>query len=331
MKLRQLFLALIVSTSLLGFSTTTTGFALTTSTKVKKYTFHHDGYTRNYSVYYPKVCKNYKSVPLVMALHGGGGAARKWPKYTNHGFERLAESAPFILVYPNGLKKQWNDGRDYSQSFAHKNRIDDLGFLSRLIDYLLETYPIDPNKVFVTGPSNGGIMSHYLAAMHSEKIAAIAPVIASISEKMLPQFNPTSPLSVLMINGKQDPLVKWEGGMIQLGKKKNGKVIPVEQAVNYWVEHNQCQAKPKFKLLPDRDPQDGTRVVQRTYSGGQSGTEVILYAIKGGGHEWPTYQDKRRRAFKRLMDKVVGIRSRDIDACQIIWEFFKNHPKNVHK
>jgi polyhydroxybutyrate depolymerase len=263
----------------------------------------------------------------VVALHGGGGSAKGWPTYTDFGFEKLADRAPFILVYPEGLEGQWNDKRGVSRFYAHKNDIDDVGFLAALIEHLVKTHPIDKNRVFVTGASNGGMMAHYLAATHPDKIAAIATVISAIPTNLQGKLHPSKPLSVLMINGTEDPLVRWEGGVVRLGKTEHGSVISTEDTVAFWVKHNRCRLAPEVEELPDRDRRDGTTVTRYVYSGGQKGTEVLLYKVVGGGHSWPAHEDKRRLLPRAIVDNVVGKKSRDIDACEVIWDFFKHHPR----
>ena len=297
--------------------------------KLEMHILMHDELNRRYALYLPSsFSMSNNKLPLLIALHGGGGAPQKWGAYTNYGFEKLAEQEGFILAYPEGIEKQWNDGRHFQYSYAHRNNIDDIGFLGKLIDHLVKTYPIDKNRVFVTGASNGGMMAHYLGIYYSDKIAAIAPVIASIPKNIYPTVMSKEPISVLMINGMDDPLVLWEGGVIQLGRRQNGEIVSLEETLQFWLENNQCDTTAIIEQLSDRDPKDLTRVFKSIYPNGKNGSEVILYAIEGGGHAWPAFEDKSgRRILKRVVNLVVGRKSRDIDACQVIWNFFKNHPK----
>jgi polyhydroxybutyrate depolymerase len=291
-----------------------------------KYEFQHDKLTRTFNLYLPKGFDEHNSHALLIALHGGGGEADKWPAYTNNGFEKLADRDQFLLVYPDGIENQWNDKRNVQRFTAQRNNVNDLGFISVLIDYFLANYPVDKNSIYVTGASNGGMMSNYVGEL-SYKVAAIAPVIASIPDNLIVSLDPISPISVLMINGTDDPLVRWEGGKIKLGKKENGSVIPVEEMVQFWVKHNKVNPEPIVTTLPDKDPHDGTRVTKALYTGGLNNTEVALYTIEGGGHAWPAYKDRRGFFLKLIVDGVVGRKSRDVDACEVIWDFFKNHSR----
>ncbi len=292
-------------------------------------TFIYDGIERTYSIYLPKGIQQSHPVPLLFALHGGGGSAERWPEYTDYGFERLADRDHFILVYPNAVDGHWNDGRGVDKFTSHRKNIDDSGFLSHLMDKLASSYPIDTRRIYVTGASNGGMMAHRLAAEHSDKIAAIAAVIASIPKNLQGKLHPTHPLSVLMMNGTDDPLVPWQGGEITFGRQRNGFVTSTEQTVKFWATHNHCSTPAKTDQLPDVDPDDGTRVSRTRYSKCESGTEVVLYRISGGGHTWPGSKDKRGLIGKMLIDSMVGKKSREIDACEVIWQFFKDHPKQL--
>jgi polyhydroxybutyrate depolymerase len=297
--------------------------------KSGKHDLVHDGIRRTYSIYIPRGIKKSHDIPLLLALHGGGGSAEKWPEYTNYGFERLADKERFILVYANGLEGHWNDGREVDRFYSHHNKIDDAGFLARLIDELKHAFLIDASRIYVAGASNGGMMAHRFAAEYSDRVTAIASVISSIPTKLQGSLHPTSPVSVLMMNGTEDPLVPWEGGEVRFGSKTNGTVISTDQSIELWVDNNHCISLPTTIELPDLAPDDGTRVERTSYDNCNSESEVVLYKINGGGHAWPAYQDRRGVIGKRLIEGLVGRKSRDIDACKVIWEFFKGQRKRL--
>lgn len=324
-RIKMILLSLIISFGMLMGCAIAN--PITTYDQSEQHTIIHDGIKRTYSTYIPDGIKGPHPVTLLVALHGGGGSAKEWPTYTNYGFERLAEREHFILVYPNAIEGHWNDGRDVKHFYSHREGIDDAGFLSLLIDKLASSYPIDTNRIYVIGASNGGMMAHKLAAEHSDKIAAIATVISSIPKNLEGKLNPSHPVSVLMINGTDDPLVRWEGGPVKFGRSMNGEVISTDQAVKFWTEHDKCTSSVDTANLPDVDPDDGTMVTVSGYRNCESGSEVVLYKIIGGGHTWPSLQDKRRRIGRILIDKMVGKKSRDIDTSEVIWQFLRNHPK----
>jgi len=282
-------------------------------------TLTHDGLTRTYRVYIPTDYDKNKATPLVFVLHGGGGSGKNMDKLT--GFNIIAEREGFIVVYPDGIEEHWNDGREVENRVACEEKIDDVGFISALIDHLGEYLNIDRERVYATGISNGGLMSFRLAYELSEKIAAIAPVTANIGEDLYNNSSPGKPISVLVMNGTEDPLVPWGGGDIHFfNLKKLGKVISTEETIKFWVEHNKCSKDPEITELPDTED-DGTKVIKESYTGGTEGTEVILYKIEGGGHTWPG-------GWQYLGEKIIGKTCRDINGSEIIWEFFKRHKLN---
>jgi polyhydroxybutyrate depolymerase len=174
--------------------------------------------------------------------------------------------------------------------------------------------------VYVTGISNGAILSYRLGCELSHKITAIAPVDGSIPMLLLPGCTPSRPISVLAINNVNDPLVPYEGGEIygHFHRVKLGKVLSVKESIEFWVNRNQCSAISVVTEEPDRAPKDGTRVTRTEYADGMNGTEVILYSVDGGGHTWPG-------GFQYLPVWLIGRTSRDINACEVIWSFFKRH------
>jgi polyhydroxybutyrate depolymerase len=284
----------------------------------------HDGLERTFHIHFPQTYDKTLQLPLVIALHGKGGNGESMILVTRKGFDKLSDKDGFIVMYPDGIELNWNDGRmdEESNDRAHRENIDDVGFISSLITYMISNYNIDPKRVYVTGISNGAIMSYRLACELSQKITAIAPVDGNIPSLLLPECSPSNPVSVLAINNVNDPLVPFEGGEIfsHFHRTKLGKVLSVNESINFWVNHNNCSMTPLVTQEPDRDPYDGTRVIRREYNNGINGTEVILYYIEGGGHTWPG-------GFQYLPAWLIGKTSRDINANEVIWSFFKNHSK----
>lgn len=257
--------------------------------------------------------------PLLIVLHGGHGRAESVIKLTSGRFNQLADRDHFLVVYPQALEKNWNDGRGIQDYRSQREKIDDVGFISALIDFFDARYGVDPNRVFVTGISNGAMMSCRLACELSSRIAAAAPVSGPIPKNIFASCDPKNPVSMLFIEGTEDPLVPYDGGFVHFFRRKLGEVASVRDSALFWARRDGC-ATPREESLPDRDPQDGTTVEKTSYSGGVAGTEVILYTIQGGGHTWP---GGWRYAGKWLVGRV----SHELDACDVIWDFFKAHPR----
>jgi len=278
------------------------------------------GLERTYRIHMPPSYDKSKPPLLLIVLHGGGGTGEKMGKLTLGGFDKLSDKEEFLVVYPDGVEKHWNDGRENVRYRAHCEKIDDVGFFSVLIDLFTKEYNIDNKRTYVTGISNGAMMPFRLACELSEKIAAIAPVAGTMPENLPTRCSPSRPIPVLMISNTDDRLVPWEGGEIRFGRQRFGEVLSVDESVRFWVHHNQCSSSPVNTLEPDRDPKDGTRVRREEYGQGKGGTEVILYAIEGGGHTWPG-------GHQYLPAWIIGKTSRDVDANEVIWSFFKKHAR----
>lgn len=269
-----------------------------------------DSIERTYIVHLPKDYDKNTILPLVIVLHGGGGKAENTNKLT--GFDRVSDKYSFIVVYPNGIDKQWNDGREKVKKYVNGKEVNDVKFISCLIDSLRIKYLLDSSRVFVTGMSNGGIMSFKLACELSDKIAGIAPVAASMSEIVYNDCKPSHPVPVMIVFGDADPLIPFEGGDITvLGKR--GKVVSVEQSVKFWVKNNGCAEKPSETITVD-STDDDTRAIRYTYKGN---ADVVYWLIQGGGHTWP-------KGGHFLPSFIVGRTSEEIDASEEIWKFFRS-------
>ena len=310
------FLTMMLVSALQGCSCTPGTDSSSTAKHDYSASITSGGLERTYSVHISSSYDQERPTPLVFVLHGGGGTGKGMIKLTS--FNAVADKENFIIAYPDGFEKHWNDGRGI-QWQAHIENTDDVGFISALIDHLSDELNIDARKIYVTGISNGGMMSHRLGYELSQRIAAISPVASNIPVNQASVWSPSRPVPVLIINGTDDPLVPWDGGDIHFGKNKLGEVLSVADTVKFWVEKDQCPSSPIVTQLSDKDPADGTTVRKEVYGGCQDGAEVVLYAIEGGGHTWPG-------GLQYLPESVIGRTSREFNASEIIWQFFKEHP-----
>lgn len=272
------------------------------------------GRQRTYLLYLPPAAARRTPMALLFVLHGGGGTGQRMSSFT--GFSGLADRHGFAVVYPDAVDRNWNDGREAQQIRAQHEEIDDVAFFAAMIDALSKELPVDPDRIYATGISNGGFMSQLLAVRLSHRLAAIAAVAAGMAPSVAEQ-PPKEPISVLVMNGTEDRLVPYRGGDV-VGNR--GKTIATDKIVQKWKVHNQCAEGPVATVLPDKDPSDGTTVTQVTYTRCARGTEVVLYTIEGGGHTWPG-------GAQYLPARIVGRVSRDISATEVIWQFFARHPR----
>jgi polyhydroxybutyrate depolymerase len=269
----------------------------------------HQGIRRHFLIHIPEKLAREKGLPLIFVLHGGGGTPLTVAKLT--GFSQLGDSAGFIVVYPQAVNRHWNDGRAVKGFRSQRQGVDDVGFIAALIDTMVARFAVDRHRVYAAGISNGGMMCLRLGCELSFRLAAIASVAAALPEKLARESKPVAPISVLMINGTEDPVVPYQGGGVGLFAKR-GRVISVEKTVDFWVKNNGCTAKP---VATEPVNNELGRVKKRVYSGGRDGSEVVLYTIEGGGHIWPG-GERRPSHF--------GTYSQDINATRVIWEFFQH-------
>jgi polyhydroxybutyrate depolymerase len=278
----------------------------------------HQGRTRSVHVFVPPGHERTRPVPLVLALHGGGGTGARFDASTNGSVTREAARRGWIVAFPDGVERGWNDGRDIRTGRdALRADVDDVGFLARTIDRLHETLGIDLGRVYATGISNGGFMSFRLATDLAERIAAVAPVTAQMTPQLVVK-RPARPVPVMLVNGTEDPLVPYDGGQVRVFGQDRGAVLSTDLTVRFWTLRNGCSGPTERGWLPDR-ARDGTRVRVDRYLPREGGAEVVLYRVEGGGHTWPGGRPY-------LPVGLVGRVSRDFDATAAIFDFFARQP-----
>jgi polyhydroxybutyrate depolymerase len=278
----------------------------------------HGGRERTFHVHVPPGHSPARPVPLVIALHGGGGSGERLDEMADGQFTRGADARGWVVVFPDGVENGWNDGRPLSSARDRRRAgVDDVAFIAALIDHAHSRWGIDRARVYATGISNGGFMSVRLGIDLSDRLAAVAPVTASVSLAVAASA-PKRPIPVLFVNGTDDPLVPYAGGAVKVLGRERGEILSTDDAVAWWVRHNRCRSAPVSRALPDLAPDDGTRVTVTTWGGGDQGAEVVLYRIDGGGHTWPGGRPY-------LGERMVGRVCRDFEGVEAIFDFFARH------
>lgn len=293
-------------------------------------TFNHGEIERAYRIHVPKTYDGSNKVPLVLMLHGGGGDAEIASKM---GMTPVADKHTFIVVYPEGINKHWNDGRDSVRFREHDAKYDDVAFIRALVESIQKEFKIDEARIFVTGPSNGGFMTQRLAIEMSDIFSAAGVIIATMGEPLDKTFKPKHPVSILYMNGTEDPLIPYEGGEVtvefaprlQRNQPSRGRGISTDDAVQLWLLRNGLtHVKPRVESLPDNDKKDGCTVESKIWTGGEAGTAVALYRVIGGGHTIPGGQ-------QYLPKRLVGNTCGDFDGVETIWQFFDDHGRKPVK
>ena len=271
---------------------------------------------RNYYVHLPTGYQHGQPTPVVMVLHGAGINARIMAYYC--GMNRKADEAGFIAVYPNGTGVAhtllaFNSGNLPPEVTRYLS--DDVAYIHALLDDLESRYSVERRCVYSCGISNGGMMSHRLAMEMADRIAAIAAVGGTLTLDR-EDCRPCRPVPVLQIHGLSDWIVPYEGVSEQARK-----VLPfvsfksVDETVATWVQINHCHSEPLIDPLPDRY-HDGTVVTRWSYLPRQGDAAVVLYRIAGGGHTWPGYKAPL---------PFLGRSTKEINANDVIWDFFQRH------
>jgi polyhydroxybutyrate depolymerase len=196
---------------------------------------------------------------------------------------------------------------------------DDVGFLRAAVEWSAARWPVDPERVFVTGASNGGMMAYRLAMEAPDMIAAAAAIIANLPDPS-ECGGPYRAMPILIMNGTADPLMPWEGGCIGRSGCDRGTVLSTAETVSFWIDVDRAGTEPECRDLPDTDPGDGSTVTVCTHGGGVAGTEVVLYRVDGGGHAPPGPDE-----LPFWYSLIVGPKNHDISAPDEIWPFFERH------
>ena len=270
-----------------------------------------NGRNRSYLLRLPVNYSDNYQWPLVLGLHGGGANAEAFE--TRTGFTEIANREGFIVCYPNGngpleySMLTWNAG--YCCGYALDEGIDDIAYIRTLIDYLTTHYSIDMNRIYVTGMSNGGILTHQVGATLSDILAAIAPIAATIggyetrdSELYTPPI-PEYNLPILMIHGTDDTHVAYYGGhaILAAGTRID---LSFNKTVTFWIESNEAA------LVSNETVGD---LMIRKYAGENTRSDVFAYTIIGGLHVWPGENADPLKA---------------IQASELVWSFFENHTRS---
>lgn len=278
-----------------------------------------DGRERTYILHVPSAAQDSQPLPLIVVLHGSYGTGRKMQLAL--GFDSYADAYGFYVAYPDAYQTpgenetaRWNDGRGTLESSDQD--IDDVAFLTGMVSEIGSLVAVDRSQVFVTGASNGGIMSYRLGCETSGVFTGIAPVIANIAEPIYGTCQPQPAIKFLAINGDADTFIPFEGGEVCSDVSRlfceGGFVRSFSESVGRFAVANGCAASPQITILP-MVIEDGTFVEEQRYTNCASGASVSGYIIHNGGHTWPP--------LKGQLDGS-GQPTGNLDATELIVKFF---------
>jgi polyhydroxybutyrate depolymerase len=259
------------------------------------------GLVRDYTLRLPSVYDGITQLPLVICMHGGFGSGTQVENQSQ--LTVKAEQEGFIVVYPDGTGgiRTWNAGGCCGS--AMNNNIDDVGFIDALLDTLIASHAIDTTRIYATGMSNGGFMSFRLACELSERIAAIAPVAATMT---IDVCQPTRSVPIISIHSYMDTSVPYLGGV---GDGVSGHYnSPKDSVLTAFAMHGNCA------VLRDTLQHDAEMTVVRWHEC-DCQQEILHYLTQDGGHSW----------HGGTGTGIGDPPSTTISANELMWDFFQAH------
>ncbi|MGR8978768.1 MAG: alpha/beta hydrolase family esterase [Gammaproteobacteria bacterium] len=227
--------------------------------------------------------------------------------------DRAADRDGYLAVYPNGSGRlaerflTWNAGN--CCGYAQAQGIDDVGFISALIDDLGRRVSIDSRRIFITGHSNGGMMAHRLGEELPERIAAVV----SVAGAHVPSISGGRAVPVLHIHSVDDPRALYDGGLGPPFPLTRRRILhpSVDAALSAWKRRNGCDASADETDLRQSGGHTARLLV---YGNCKDGAEVALWKLTGAGHGWPGAGSN--------LTGLLGPATSVIDANTEIWRFF---------
>ena len=271
----------------------------------------YQGLQRSYYAYVPASAQGRSGVPAVMVLHGGMGSGEGVAGTS--GMAGAADQVGFVALFPNAEGSQWNDGRATTRT-----GVDDVGFLQAVVADAGSRFGVDRSRAFVSGISNGGLMTQRLACEAAGSFRAFGVVVANLPADLSGSCAPSRPVPMMFFNGTDDPLMPFSGGTIKsfAGRGAGGQVLSNAQTKAFWAGKDGCSGSTGAVALPDR-ANDGTEVSVEQFRACGGGAELTFYTVAGGGHTWPGSSGRSSR--------ITGPVSQDISATSELVNFFRRY------
>jgi polyhydroxybutyrate depolymerase len=264
------------------------------------------GENRSYQIYVPKSYNPKSPAPLVITLHGYTSKPSD-AAYSSR-WNRVADKEGLITVYPLGYSTPtyWHI---FNFAYGGRSYHTEVQFFSDLIDQLEENYNIDPSRIYINGISMGGGMSYVLGCNLADRIAAVGSVSGTYNYP-LEDCKPAKPVPFIAFHGTKDNTVPYEGGF---NSAYGITYPPVPGFIRAYADQNQCTDTVEV-------PQEG-EISSVSYTHCAQNADVDFYTIIGGGHTWP--------GDTPAATPTWGYTTQQIDATQLMWQFFKEHPLPV--
>jgi polyhydroxybutyrate depolymerase len=271
---------------------------------------------RSYFVYVPPSYRADQPMPAVVMLHGRPSTATGMAVISE--MNEVAERRGFIVVYPEGINNEWNAFYDLVRQRSATPQ-DDVRFLRTLMADLRVDLNIDPHRMYIAGFSNGGFMALRMACWASETFAGFASVGAGLYDALRNRCR-SEPAPVLIMHGTGDPSVPYRGVTMPdpQGGEPTRLSLGAQDTVAFFIRRNRCSFSGPSTTFAERGGSPGTHVVRFAPRDCANGDDVMFYLINGGGHNWPGVRGV-------LDEDTFGPVNMDINAGEVIWDFFAEH------
>ena len=297
------------------------------------YTFHltFDGLHRDYRLHVPPQASTGKPLPLVLNL--AGATQNGFLEELQTGMDNNADQNGYLVAYPDGTRISkvltpdpvaknaqygWNAGQCCGLPVTR--RINDVGFLEKVIANIAARTPVNLRRVYMTGISNGGMMAYAMASEASDHVAAISSISGQVE---LPTIHPSRPVPTLEFHSVDDPIAKWVG----VPNKDPRLRLSVMEGIDQWVKADGCNPRAvtgSTIVGAAGSISAGETATPVTYQDCKAGTEVALWRFTGSGHVWPG-----SLLNTGPMDTwILGGVGRGIvlvDANEAMWQFFQRY------
>jgi polyhydroxybutyrate depolymerase len=248
---------------------------------------------RWFAVHLPPSYRPGKPLPLVINIHGRTGTMFQQEELAQ--MNAKADREGFVAVHPQAL----DDPPTWWGPIPNQVGQPDMDFFSQLLDHLQQEISIDPARIYATGFSNGATMANRLGCDMEDTFAAIAPV--SGGHVAFDQCQVDRPVSVLIFHGRQDSMIPYGGGPTSPS---------VREWVLAWAERDGCDLDPTVDQLQ-------ANISRETWDDCEGDAVVVFYTVDDAGHTWPGSE----------FGSNMGGFTLDIEATDLIWDFFRSHPK----
>ncbi len=283
--------------------------------RITRKTVMWDGVEREYYVHTPNRVRGEAKLPMVLALHGGGG--KGGGMRATYGFKPSVDAGRVIAVYPSAINGSWAVGGLPTANARVRPDHDDVGFLDAVVDEVVRAQPIDPARMFVTGASRCGFMTQWYLPRTRFSYAAAGTVITSMSRHVADSFELGAPTHYMMMIGDQDPFMPYGGAD---GPEREFDLLAAEDAIAVVARANGVDGPPsEITSFGDADPKDGCTNEVRIWRNENTGAETAFVKVVGGGHVAPGGR-------QYLPKSVVGPACFDFKHAEKMLEFFLTAP-----